>query len=30
MTEIAPTILKATGINDPKFGEESPLLAVFK
>jgi predicted AlkP superfamily pyrophosphatase or phosphodiesterase len=30
MTVIAPTILKAMGIDDPKFGEESPLLAIFK
>jgi len=30
MTEIAPTILKAMGIDDPKFGEEPPLLEIFK
>ena len=30
MTEIAPTILKAMGIDDPKFGDEPPLLEIFK
>jgi predicted AlkP superfamily pyrophosphatase or phosphodiesterase len=30
MTEIAPTILKAMHIDDPKFGDEPPLLEIFK
>jgi len=30
MTEIAPTILKAMGIDDPKFGDEPPLVEIFK
>jgi hypothetical protein len=30
MTEIAPTILKAMGIDDPKFGDRPPLLEIFK
>ena len=30
MTEIAPTILKAMGIDDPKFGDEAPLNGIFK
>jgi predicted AlkP superfamily pyrophosphatase or phosphodiesterase len=30
MTEIAPTILKALGIDDPKFGERPPLTEIFK
>jgi predicted AlkP superfamily pyrophosphatase or phosphodiesterase len=30
MTEIAPTILKAMGIDDPKFGDGSPLQEIFK
>lgn len=30
MTEIAPTILKAMGIDDPEFGDGPPLEAVFK
>jgi len=30
MTEIAPTILKAMGIDDPKFGDEPPLTEIFK
>jgi hypothetical protein len=30
MTEIAPTILKAMGIDDPKFGDEAALKDVFK
>jgi hypothetical protein len=30
MTEIAPTILKAMGIDDPKFGDEPPLTDIFK
>jgi len=30
MTEIAPTILKAMGIDDPKFGEEPALEDIFK
>jgi predicted AlkP superfamily pyrophosphatase or phosphodiesterase len=30
MTEIAPTILKAMGIDDPKFGDEPALEDIFK
>jgi predicted AlkP superfamily pyrophosphatase or phosphodiesterase len=30
MTEIAPTILKAMGIDDPKFGDEPALKDIFK
>jgi predicted AlkP superfamily pyrophosphatase or phosphodiesterase len=30
MTEIAPTILKAMGIDDPKFGDRPPLKEIFK
>ena len=30
MTEIAPTILKAMGITDSKFGDEPPLAEIFK
>ena len=30
MTEIAPTVLKAMGINDPKFGDQPPLNDIFK
>jgi predicted AlkP superfamily pyrophosphatase or phosphodiesterase len=30
MTEIGPTILKAMGINDPKFGVRPPLNDIFK
>ena len=30
MTEIGPTILKAMGIDDPKFGDEPPLKEIFK
>ena len=30
MTEIAPTILKAMGVDDPKFGDEPPLAEIFK
>jgi predicted AlkP superfamily pyrophosphatase or phosphodiesterase len=30
MTEIAPTILKAMGIDDPKFGDRPPLAEIFK
>jgi predicted AlkP superfamily pyrophosphatase or phosphodiesterase len=30
MTEIAPTILKAMGIDAPKFGDRPPLKDVFK
>ena len=30
MTEIAPTILKAMGIDDPKFGDRPPLTDIFK
>lgn len=30
MTAIAPTILKAMGIDDPKFGEEPALTEIFK
>jgi predicted AlkP superfamily pyrophosphatase or phosphodiesterase len=30
MTEIAPTILKAMGIDDPKFGDGPPLQEIFK
>jgi len=30
MTEIAPTILKAMGIDDPKFGDRPPLTEIFK
>ncbi len=30
MTEIAPTILKAMGIDDPKFGARPPLQEIFK
>jgi len=30
MTEIAPTILKAMGINDPNFGDAPPLVEIFK
>ena len=30
MTEIAPTILKAMGIDDPSFGDEPPLVEIFK
>ena len=30
MTEIGPTILKAMGIDDPKFGDEPPLVEIFK
>ena len=30
MTEIAPTILKAMGIDDPKFGDRPPLRDIFK
>lgn len=30
MTSIGPTILKALGIADPKFGEQPPLLEIFK
>ena len=30
MTAIGPTILKALGIDDPKFGSAPPLADVFK
>jgi predicted AlkP superfamily pyrophosphatase or phosphodiesterase len=30
MTEIAPTILKAMGIDDPRFGDRPPLTEIFK
>jgi predicted AlkP superfamily pyrophosphatase or phosphodiesterase len=30
MTEIAPTILKAMGIDEPKFGDRPPLREIFK
>ena len=30
LTEIAPTILEAMGIHDPKFGDKPPLEAIFK
>ena len=30
MTAIAPTILKALGIDDPKFGDQPPLRDIFK
>jgi len=30
MTEIAPTILKAMGIDDPKFGDRPPLTEILK
>jgi len=30
LTEIAPTILEALGIHDPKFGDRPPLDAIFK
>jgi predicted AlkP superfamily pyrophosphatase or phosphodiesterase len=30
MTEIAPTILKAMGIDAPKFGDRPPLTEIFK
>ncbi len=30
MTEIAPTILKAMGIDDSKFGDRPPLKEIFK
>ena len=30
MTAIAPTILRALGINDPDFGNEPPLRDIFK
>jgi predicted AlkP superfamily pyrophosphatase or phosphodiesterase len=30
MTEIAPSILKAMGIDDPKFGDGPPLKEIFK
>jgi predicted AlkP superfamily pyrophosphatase or phosphodiesterase len=30
MTEIAPTILKAMGIDDPKIGDRPPLTEIFK
>lgn len=30
MTAIAPTILKALGIDDPKFGEQPPLRDILK
>jgi predicted AlkP superfamily pyrophosphatase or phosphodiesterase len=30
MTEIGPTILKAMGIDDPKFGDRLPLKDIFK
>jgi hypothetical protein len=30
MTEIAPTILKAMGVDDPKFGDRPPLTEIFK
>jgi predicted AlkP superfamily pyrophosphatase or phosphodiesterase len=30
MTEIAPTILKAMGIDDPKFGDRPPIQQIFK
>jgi predicted AlkP superfamily pyrophosphatase or phosphodiesterase len=30
MTEIAPTILKALGIDDPKFGDRPPHTEIFK
>jgi predicted AlkP superfamily pyrophosphatase or phosphodiesterase len=30
MTEIAPTILKAMGIDAPKFGDRPPLTGIFK
>jgi predicted AlkP superfamily pyrophosphatase or phosphodiesterase len=30
MTAIGPTILRAMGINDPKFGDDSPLGDIFK
>jgi predicted AlkP superfamily pyrophosphatase or phosphodiesterase len=30
MTEIGPTILKAMGIDDPKFGDRPPLKEIFK
>jgi predicted AlkP superfamily pyrophosphatase or phosphodiesterase len=30
MTEIAPTVLKAMGIDDPKFGDQPPLKEIFK
>jgi hypothetical protein len=30
MTEIAPTVLKAMGIDDPEFGAQPPLTEIFK
>ena len=30
MTEIGPTLLKAMGIDDPKFGDEPPITEIFK
>jgi len=30
LTEIAPTILRAMGIHDPKFGDRPPLDVIFK
>ena len=30
MTAVGPTILKAMGIDDPKFGDEAPLQDIFK
>ena len=30
MTSIAPTILRDLGIDDPKFGDEAPLVEIFR
>jgi predicted AlkP superfamily pyrophosphatase or phosphodiesterase len=30
MTRIGPTILRALGINDPTFGDQPPLVEIFK
>ncbi len=30
ITEIAPTLLEAMGIHDPKFGDRPPLQSIFK
>ena len=30
MTRIGPTILKALGISNPAFGEQPPMLEIFK
>ena len=30
MTSIGPTILKALGIDDAKFGDDPPLQGIFK